>query len=42
VDSRRLEAFSHGLSAVAITLLALNLTICGPTNVTLAAKLADH
>jgi uncharacterized membrane protein len=42
VDSGRLEAFSDGVFAVAITLLALNLAIGGPSHVTLAAKLADH
>ena len=42
MDRGRLEAFSDGVFAVAITLLALNLAIGGPSNVTLAAKLADH
>jgi uncharacterized membrane protein len=31
VDRTRLEAFSDGVFAVAITLLALNLTVAGPT-----------
>jgi uncharacterized membrane protein len=31
VDRSRLEAFSDGVFAVAITLLALNLTVAGPT-----------
>jgi uncharacterized membrane protein len=44
VDSGRLEAFSDGVFAVAITLLALNLVISGPGphQPTLAAKLGDH
>ena len=44
MDTGRLEAFSDGVFAVAITLLALNLVIGGPGphQPTLAAKLADH
>ena len=44
MDSARLEAFSDGVFAVAITLLALDLAIGGPGphELTLAAKLADH
>ena len=30
MDRSRLEAFSDGVFAVAITLLALNLTVAGP------------
>ena len=30
MDRSRLEAFSNGVFAVAITLLALNLTVAGP------------
>jgi len=40
VDSGRLEAFSDGVFAVAITLLALDLVISGPSSVSLATKLA--
>jgi uncharacterized membrane protein len=44
VDSGRLEAFSDGVFAVAITLLAFNLAIGspGPHQPALATKLADH
>jgi uncharacterized membrane protein len=44
VDSARLEAFSDGVFAVAITLLALDLAIGGPgpNHPTLAAQLAGH
>jgi len=44
VDSGRLEAFSDGVIAVAITLLALNLAVGGPGphQLPLAANLADH
>ena len=44
MDTGRLEAFSDGVFAVAITLLALDLAIGGPgpNQPTLAAKLADH
>jgi uncharacterized membrane protein len=41
-DSARLEAFSDGVLAVAITLLALNLTIDGPGHGSLAHQLADR
>jgi uncharacterized membrane protein len=42
VDRSRLEAFSDGVFAVAITLLALNLTVAGPGHDTLLAQLNDH
>ena len=43
MDSDRLEAFSDGVFAVAITLLALDLAIGGPgPHQTLAAKLTGH
>jgi len=40
--SGRLEAFSDGVFAVAITLLALDLAVPGPGHGSLAHQLADH
>jgi uncharacterized membrane protein len=42
MDRGRLEAFSDGVFAVAITLLALNLTVKGPGHGTLAHQLAQQ
>jgi hypothetical protein len=42
VESGRLEAFSDGVFAVAITLLALNLVVPGPGHSPLAEQLASH
>jgi uncharacterized membrane protein len=42
VDRSRLEAFSDGVIAVAITLLALNIVVEGPGHGPLAGQLRDH
>ncbi len=42
MDRGRLEAFSDGVFAVAITLLALNLFVAGPGHGPLLRQLADH
>ncbi|TMG41186.1 MAG: DUF1211 domain-containing protein, partial [Chloroflexi bacterium] len=42
MDRGRLEAFSDGVIAVAITLLALNLAVAGPGHGSLLQQLGEH